>query len=567
MPFRYIDLIPEDFSEDFSEEPTRDGRETYFKVKTPLGWRIIDSPYNPTLEISRTIVSVVTQGDVVLALGAGSGYLAEELIARKTRKALLITGSRALAENNIRRLREKSEFPPDILLIAADSTDRLWRTYILPFLKEEPTVRIVNHTRETAAYPALFGALALHIESYRFPIVHKPSLLPQKIMMPGSGGLMERELDNEFRRRGIEVISTESFTDNRISPEKAWKMLCEHKPDLVFSVNNQGSDPGGLIPQACETAGIPWATWMLDDPRFILTPEETTGMGKERVGFCWDVNGIESWRGLGFPHADPLPLATDPAHFTPGEGDPSLTGRIVFVGRPRFARAEGYFAALEYDPHARLLAESFERWVIQNRAVPGGENIDEAIALKGLEGHFSPEARRRLPAFIVQQANQNYRIAALHEIADLRPVVFGLGWEGLLPDTVELRGPLDYYRDLVHIYRSDAVHLSLTNLQMRAYPNQRVFDIGACGRGVLNDRLEGWSALFGNDYEDLIFGNWRELREKVVYFMNNAALRNRLGEKLQDLVMKKHTIAQRVERIFKILSLDNSVGANPCVCP
>ncbi|MBD3166499.1 glycosyltransferase, partial [bacterium] len=134
-----------------------------------------------------------------------------------------------------------------------------------------------------------------------------------------------------------------------------------------------------------------------------------------------------------------------------------------------------------------------------------------------------------------------------------RPVVYGAGWEGQLPEGVELRGPADYNHDLPRIYRSDAVHLSFTNLQMRACPNQRVFDVGACGNAVLNDRLEGWTDLFGRDLDELLYDDVQTLVERTESLLASPERRRSLAETLRTVVLEKHTIRNRVETLLSLL--------------
>ena len=169
------------------------------------------------------------------------------------------------------------------------------------------------------------------------------------------------------------------------------------------------------------------------------------------------------------------------------------------------------------------------------------------------ETYFSKNTLKRLPAFVLYKANFRYRISALTALADLNPVAYGDGWAGLLPDTVEIRPYVDYYNGLADIYRSDSVHISLTHLQMRLYPNQRIFDIGACGRIVLGEKLEGWETLFGNGFNDLTFSDFAEMRQRAELLSKNKGLRKTLGDDLISVVRARHTVSNRIDKMFKVL--------------
>ncbi len=232
---------------------------------------------------------------------------------------------------------------------------------------------------------------------------------------------------------------------------------------------------------------------------------------------------------------------------------PELEGRLVFVGSPRFMRAAGYFVELDQNPQSAQVVESLGPLVRETRRAPEDEQVESAIESLGLADAFDAESRRRLPAYVVQQENLAYRIELLRAVADLEPVVYGNGWEKLAPEGVELRGAVDYYRDLPAIYRSDAVHLAPTNLQMRAYPNQRVFDAGACGGAVLVDELEGWTELFGDGLDGLVFGNLSDLKEKARELSENRLERRQMGEMLREKVVSEHTIAHRIDKILDVV--------------
>lgn len=147
-------------------------------------------------------------------------------------------------------------------------------------------------------------------------------------------------------------------------------------------------------------------------------------------------------------------------------------------------------------------------------------------------------------------ANREYRRRALIALADLHPVVYGNGWQNLLPNSVELRPDADYNRELPGIYRSDAVHISLTNLQMSHYPNQRLFDVGACRRMVLNESLPGMTELFDQEIEHLLYHDFSRLRERCIHFIENPDQRREYGEYLYRHVLARHTISHRVDRIL-----------------
>lgn len=552
MSVKFIDLCQRQFKEEYTEKTAKNNSKKVIKVKTRSGWRSIDSPYNPVGEARSAIGQMREPESRAIVLGSGSGYIASELLKQSLSDIILITGSRVLAERNIKTFSRYNTSKINVTVLVASRVDDLLISHIKPFLENTAELKVIFHPRETKAYPSLFNPLSIYIDSCMVPVSRQPVKPPKRVLFPCSGQLFEPEINRELTIRGIDVVQVESYANKSINHAKAWDLIREHKPDLVLSTNNKGSDTGGLIPEACRQAEVPWATWFLDEPRFIVSKGEVVERQK-RFGFCWDIAGIDACRELGFAKIELLPLATNPSHFTPGEGDESLNGRIVYVGSPSFGNEERYFACIKDDPQASFIAKAFEKKLWQERRLPSHEEIGDVIHALGVKNHFSGETLRRLPAFILYKVNLSYRIEALKALADLNPVVYGDGWQGLLPEGVELRDYVDYYRDLVKIYRSDAVHLSLTHLQMRFYPNQRIFDVGACGRIVLGDKLKGWKDLFGSEFEDLIFHDFEELREKAGLLANNKNKRKHLGESLRRLILQRHTFSHRIDKMFEVI--------------
>lgn len=555
MTIDYIDLRKKNYIQEHRQKRAKNTANTVCSIKTEFGWRTMDSPYDPLGEARQIIAKNLSPESRLLLVGVGSGFIAEEFIRQGISDAVLITGSPVLGRKNFDMFAEYKLRQLNIKVIVASVLCDSLISHIDDFCAVKSALKVIIHPRETKAFPLLFNPISIYIQSVIYPILRKPFNPPKRVLFPTSGQLLEPEIYKELAAREIDVIAVESFAGKNISPIKAWEVVKQSEPDLVLSTNNKGSDPMGLIPDACAQAGVPWATWFLDQPRFIISQKEI-GQRQKRFGFCWDISGVEACKDLRFAKIKLLPLATDPAIFSPGKGIDGLSGRIVYVGSPSFGNEDKYFAGIKADPKAQLVAKSFEKNILQTRKLPSCEDINDIVDTLGIgKNYFSAEALRRLPAFTLYRANLRYRIKALSALAGLNPIVYGDGWGGLLPEAVELRSYVDYYRDLVGIYRSDAVHISLTHLQMRLYPNQRIFDVGACGRIVLGDMLEGWKDLFGNEFDDLVFNDFNELRAKAAALAQQKQKRKMLGEMLRCLILKRHTISHRIDSMFDAIKI------------
>jgi len=525
------------------------------KIKTSYGWRTIDSPYDPEKEAVKSLGNSFNSQTSIVLIGAGSGYFLSEILKKGISDIVLITPYRSVAEQNYSLLSDYESIEGNAYIILADVFDFEFQKNLSKILKKINSKKIIFHPRESKTFPQFFNPLSVYIESLN----KKKNFSGQvncikRVLFPCSGQIIEKEIIKEFVKRGVEVFDTESFNQRKIDSKSAWEIISRYEPDLIMSTNNKGSDFEGYIPSVCSMSGVKWATWFLDDPRFILSKNEIFE-GQKRYGFCWDVSGTEALNEIGFRNISMLPLATDPEMFCPGEGDENLEGRIIYVGSPGFGNEERYFSGLDKNSAAADLCKYFENIIFTKRKIPAVVEIHSAIKALNITNNFIEAELERLPAYTLYKANLNYRIKALNELADFNPIVYGEGWEGLLSDKVEKRGYVDYYRELPNIYRSDAVHISLTHLQMRHYPNQRIFDVGACAGVVVGDRVSGWNELFTSKLDELVFDNFEQLKQKAYMFSQSKDLRKEYGEKLKNEVLSKHTYGHRIDAVIdKLLS-------------
>ena len=249
------------------------------KIKTDAGWRAIDSPYDPVAEARRIAGNNNGKAKRVVALGAGSGFMVRELLSAGAEDILLITGSQEIAGKNLQRLSgQKIKKTAVTIIFSPDFNDQL-RKYLKNHFSTSTEIKLIYHPRELRAFPGLFNPVSVYVDSLRSPVKSQADKQPQKVFFPAAGQIFEPEIYRELTSRGMDVISARPFSNRNIEHTQAWRIIHENRPDLVISTNNKGSDRGGMIPDACEFAGIPWATWFLDEPRFIVSESEVRNYG------------------------------------------------------------------------------------------------------------------------------------------------------------------------------------------------------------------------------------------------------------------------------------------------
>jgi len=84
--------------------------------------------------------------------------------------------------------------------------------------------------------------------------------------------------------------------------------------------------------------------------------------------------------------------------------------------------------------------------------------------------------------------------------------------------------------------------------------NQRVFDVPASGTFLLTEYEKGLEELYNIGEEVETFRTTEELKDKVAYYLNNEAARERIARKGYERVMRLGTWEHRLRDIFPLIS-------------
>lgn len=130
--------------------------------------------------------------------------------------------------------------------------------------------------------------------------------------------------------------------------------------------------------------------------------------------------------------------------------------------------------------------------------------------------------------------------------------IFGANWENVerLKDYACGFVP---YADMPKVYRNTKIVIDDANSATKSFGavNSRVFDALASGVLVLTNGILGAEETFSGMLPS--FDSKEQLREKLIYYLENDKEREELAAKLQAFVLKNHTYDVRAERLREIL--------------
>lgn len=323
--------------------------------------------------------------------------------------------------------------------------------------------------------------------------------------------------------------------------------LAEFKPDFILTSNYAGMDTLGLFSRFFEDARIPYVSWFTDTPRMILY-ERTVHTSHYSVAATWEKAYEPHFRGLGFEHVFPMPLATDPTLFN---SPPATQWQrdLAFVGASMTGEAKEAWDILKDFPEiVSVLEDAFSTGAVTREAFAQGP---EAIVGKALLAQCAPRERRHIELCLIYEWTRRCRESLVNALDPLGIEVRGdAHWQQIARNA---GGGVGYYDDLAPYYRSTAVNLNTTSLQMRTAVNQRVFDCPAAGGFLLTDAQADLFGLFEED-EVAVFRSIEELKDKAEFFLRHPADRRGVVERAQARIGAHHTHAHRLESLATYLA-------------
>jgi hypothetical protein len=386
-------------------------------------------------------------------------------------------------------------------------------------------------------------------------------------LLPDNGtSLLRRELEAAFAGAGWRVLR---LSPEALAPEPLARALSlppgrsvlPGMPELVFSVNFQGLDKRGENYALLKARGVPVAVWCVDNP-WNLVSGLRTEFWKDLQLFVTDPGFIPDLEAHGARQVRFLPLATDPALFTPDPAAPDPAsgdgardkGPLVFVGRSAFPDKERFF--LGQSVPEELLHEALTR-------LRDGQRSDffwwlEKMHPENGDARLWPGSAARRASLGAEQCSQAWRAACLRAAAPLGLTVYGdAGWEKLLPPgpagkkAPELRPPLDYYSGLARVYGAAPLSLNVTSLLLPQGLTQRHFDVWAAGGFLLSDATPGL-ALFPDELTaPMRFTAARDIPALATALLKDRPFRRDLSRRWREHILAEHSYARRIKTVLE----------------
>lgn len=374
---------------------------------------------------------------------------------------------------------------------------------------------------------------------------------PYHVLLLASDYYIQGELGDALRRLGHRVTELRFEEDSEFIPHL---LAAGMDADLLVTINHLGFDSRGELASLLRRIGLPYASWFVDRPGFILL-DHAKQADEAAFLFTWERSTLEEIRAYGFENVEFLPLATDPERFVPGPDGGE--GALRWVANSMVAPSASWRMKAGI---GAVKSPLLERTVMLLR----GERVEATAALReaaNQEGiDISGWSRRQELTFASAAAftaTRELRRELAHACAPFRLTLYGdEGWRSLLPD-LPWMGPVEYPDGLPRIYRG-GVHLNATSYQMPTSVNQRVFDIPASGGILLTDAQEDLRSLFRVEQECFVYRDTAEAVDLARFLLKHRDRGENRMKKARERILQNHTYDHRAETLIK--AVERKVG-------
>ncbi|MDO8460077.1 MAG: glycosyltransferase [Nanoarchaeota archaeon] len=131
--------------------------------------------------------------------------------------------------------------------------------------------------------------------------------------------------------------------------------------------------------------------------------------------------------------------------------------------------------------------------------------------------------------------------------------VFGFGWE-VYPDLAKYYGGKLSNEDFVRVINQSKINICLTkNYQDKPHYKGRIIEISACKSFALNEYFDGYSKIYKESKEIVMFKDKEDLLNKVKYYLRNEKEREKIAEMAYKETLSNLSLEVQFINLFKKL--------------
>lgn len=329
--------------------------------------------------------------------------------------------------------------------------------------------------------------------------------------------------------------------------------VLEHRgADLFLSINFAGLDRHGEIQALLARAGVPTAVWCVDNPFHALSGVKTTAW-RELHLFVTDDWFLTPLREHGARHVRHLPLAANPDFFRATPDQPTLDGKLLFVGHSAFPDKKLFFSGISLNK---------DIWNQAQAMLAAGNRPDFSwwVRQLGLETLW-PGLQVRRAGFGAEESGLAWRTLVIKEAArsGKLTVCGDEAWGELETERPFLHLPcVNYYGPLAGMYASARYVVGAVSPLLPHGLTQRHFDVWAAGGCLLTDATPGLTLFPDELTKPITYATAREIPDLAHGLERD---RDDLIRAWSEHIAREHTYGHRIRAMLQAIQTAREPGA------
>lgn len=535
-------------------------------------WQTLHSMVDPEKEAQElTRNTKLSEQKTNVILGCGLGYHVITLCLNAGNVPIVIVerNSAVLKEFLSNVDIESLECRNNLVVICAETAEEALGLISSFQLKNSlNSFSVFNHPASFRAYPKFYKTINSAISaSNSFNIKDKLRYKKftgekARVLILNSRYFLLGEIINTLTILGHELktlfVEPEGYGDESTISSLLSEIVA-FKPDFVLTINHTGFDREGVLCRFFTDIEMPYASWFVDSPLFILENFETN-ISDYLCCFLWDKNYVQSLQKKGYNHCYYLPLATDPTFFKdiPIHLNPYFSGLmdVSFVGSSLEHSMSKHYDSIDNDPDIIAFLNSLAGKYMLSTAHDVKEYVGELpLNQQNHYNYLKDNGFESIDTALNWKATQLYRTRCIKALGSFYPDIFGdPGWKLYLNGTARLHPEVNYYEELPFVYNASVINFNSTHLQMKGAVNQRVFDVPATGGFLLSDYREQMSDLYEIGREAVCYYDCDDIKDMVRFYLKRPEARQTIVKNAYNRTINCHTYTHRLNSIISTMN-------------
>lgn len=322
-----------------------------------------------------------------------------------------------------------------------------------------------------------------------------------------------------------------------------------------------------IISRVCQIFHIPYISWSVDCPEFMLFSKTLSNSCNYIFLFDWDM--VQKFGPRNPGHVFYMPLGTNMEHLdkisVSEQERKKYQAEVSFIGSLYTEKSK--YRSYQMEKELPDYLRGFCNGLIEAQLKVYGYNFLDDVVTEAMAQEFKKYAgwddvpqdyvdvTKETVAndFLGLRCTELERIRLLQKVAEQFKLDLYTQSDKKFVPAAKHCGLVDYTWEMPKVFQCSKINLNLTSKSIKTGVPLRIFDILGAGGFLLTNYQQELPEYF-NIGEDLdVYENEQDLIDKIHYYLNHEEERKQIAENGRRKVRTYYTWKQRVEDIMAIM--------------